>query len=71
MKIHDANDQELMTVRKIERDGDNLIVRGKIFGTMPMAAKLTPEQARAGLKMLDAKTAFFLFTMLFRRQGKG
>ena len=66
MKILDANDKELMTVRKIERDGDVLVIRGKIFGAMPMVAKLTPAEARAALKLLDAKTIWFLLTMLFR-----
>jgi len=67
MKILDANDKELMTVRKIERDGDTLVIRGKIFGAMPMVAKLTPEEARAALRLLDVRTMLFLLTLLFRR----
>jgi hypothetical protein len=65
--ILDASDKELMTVRKIERDGNTLVIRGKIFGAMPMVAKLTPGEARAALRLLDAKTIWFLLTMLFRR----
>lgn len=67
MKILDGQDKELMTVRKIERDGNALIIRGKIFGAMPMVAKLTPGEARAALKLLDARAILFLLTMLFRR----
>lgn len=67
MKILDASDKELMTVRKIERDGNTLVIRGKIFGAMPMVAKLTPAEARAALKLLDAKTILFLLTMPFRK----
>ncbi|MCB2065679.1 MAG: hypothetical protein KDE15_03440 [Erythrobacter sp.] len=67
MKIYDANDQELMAVRKIERDGNNLVIRGKIFGAMPMAAKLKPSEARAALKMLDLKTMLFIVSLLFRK----
>lgn len=67
MKVLDANNKELMAVRRIERDGNDLVIRGKIFGAMPMVAKLTPEQARAGLKLLDAKTIWFLITLLFRK----
>lgn len=70
MKILDANDKELMTVRKIERDGDTLVIRGKIFGAMPMVAKLTPEEARAALRLLDFRTVLFLLTLLFRRSGR-
>ena len=67
MKIYDANDKELMVVREIAREDGELIIRGKIFGAMPMVAKLKPEEARAALKLLDARTIFFLFTMLFRK----
>ncbi len=67
MKIYDANNAELMTVRSFERDGDTLVIRGKIFGAMPMAAKLTPKVARAALKMLDFKTMLFLVSLLFRK----
>lgn len=66
-KILDAQDKELMAVRKIERDGANLVIRGKIFGAMPMVAKLTPAEARAMLKLLDWRTILFLLTLLFRR----
>ncbi|WP_334185157.1 hypothetical protein [Novosphingobium sp.] len=67
MRILDAQDKELMAVRRIERDGDNLVIRGKIFGAMPMVAKVTPEEARAALKLLDAKTILFLISLLFRK----
>ncbi|NML92207.1 hypothetical protein [Novosphingobium olei] len=66
-KILDANDKELMAIRKLERDGSTLVIRGKIFGAMPMVAKLTPSQARAALKLLDFKTIVFLLTILFRK----
>ncbi len=65
--ITDANDKELMAIRKIERDGSQLVIRGKIFGAMPMVAKLTPGEARAALKLLDFKTMLFIVSMLFRR----
>lgn len=67
MKVYDASDQELMQVRAIEREGNVLVIRGKIFGAMPMVAKVRPAEARAALKLLDAKTIFFLLTLLFRR----
>lgn len=67
MKIYDANNQELMAVRDLAREGSNLVIRGKIFGAMPMVAKLKPSQARAALKMLDFRTLLFLLTILFRK----
>jgi hypothetical protein len=67
MKIYDATDTELMQVRSIEREDNALVIRGKIFGAMPMVAKVTPKEARAALKLLDFKTVLFLLSMLFRR----
>ncbi|MFV0644844.1 MAG: hypothetical protein ACK5NN_10155 [Sphingomonadaceae bacterium] len=70
MRIMDAQNNELMTVRRIEREGNDLVIRGKIFGAMPMIAKLTPEEARAALKLLDFKTIVFIVSMLFRSSKK-
>jgi hypothetical protein len=66
-KILDAQGNELMAVRKIEQDGSTLVIRGKIFGAMPMVARLTPSEARAALKLLDFKTILFLLTLPFRK----
>jgi hypothetical protein len=67
MKIFDGQSKELMTIRKLERDGNDLLITGKIFSAMPMKARLKPAEARAALKLLDAKTIWFLLTLLFRR----
>ena len=67
MKIQDSTGKELMDVAAIRRDGNKLVIKGKIFGAMPMVAKLTPEEARKGLGLLDWKTRLFLLTFLFRR----
>lgn len=69
MKIYDGQGNALMSVKRLERDGNDLVIRGKIFDAMPMAARLTPEDARAALKLLDFKTIVFLLTLLFRRSS--
>jgi hypothetical protein len=66
VKIFSADKSELMTITKIDRDGDDLVMKGKVFGTMPMSARLTPEQARAALKLLTPGLIFFLLTLPFR-----
>lgn len=66
MKIQDNTGKELMNVSAIGRDGNNLVVKGKIFGTMPMTARLTPEEARSAFKLLDFRLILFLLTFLFR-----
>lgn len=67
VKIVDGAKKELMTVSAIERDGNMLVIRGKIFGTMPMTAKLSPQEARNALKMLTPKLVWFLLTFPFRK----
>jgi hypothetical protein len=67
MKLYGADQRELMTVSRIERNGNRLVIRGKVFGTMPMTATLTPAEARSGLKLLGLRGILFLLTMPFRR----
>lgn len=66
-KIYDANKSELMAVSALERECDELVIRGKIYGAMPMSARLRPEDVRAMLKLLTPKIIFFLITMPFRK----
>ena len=67
MKIYAADKSELMQVTKVERQGDNLVLKGKVFGTMPMSATLTPDQARAFMKLLTPALVLFLVTLPFRK----
>ena len=67
MKLYGADNRELMTVNEISRDGNTLVIRGRIFGAMPMTAKLKPEEARAALKLLNFRTFLFLISLFFRR----
>ena len=55
MKLHSADGSELMTVTALERDGNSLVIKGKVFGAMPMNARLKPEAARAALKLLTPR----------------
>ena len=66
MKIRNADKSELMAVSKIERKGNDLVLKGKAFGTMPMTATLTPEEAKNFLKLLTPGLAWFLVTLPFR-----
>jgi len=67
MKLTSADKSELMNVSALERDGDLLVIKGKIFGAMPMTAKLSPAEFRKGLGLLNFKLFFFLLTFPFRR----
>ena len=67
MKIVGSDNREIMNVSALDQDGDALVIKGKIFGTMPMTAKLRPEEARKALKLLTPKLVWFLITFLFRK----
>jgi hypothetical protein len=64
MKIYARDNSELMQVTALEQDGSALVMKGKVFGSMPM---LTPQEARNALKLLNFKLVMFLFTFLFRK----
>jgi hypothetical protein len=68
MNIYGADNKVLMSISSIEPDGNILMIKGKIFGTMPLSAKLRPEEARAALKLMSWKTRLFLLMLIFRRQ---
>ncbi len=67
MKLFSQDKSELMQVSAIERDGNQLVIKGKVFGAMPMAARLKPEELRAGLKLLNWRLVLFLLTFPFRK----
>ena len=63
-----SNDNSvLMQVSAIEREGNNLLIKGKVLGTMPMTAKLSPRECRNAFKMLSLRLVLFLITLPFRR----
>jgi len=67
VKLQAPDGSELMTVSALERDGNSLLIKGKVFGAMPMIARLRPEAARAALKLLTPRLILFLLTLPFRR----
>lgn len=68
MKLRSADGSELMDVSALERDGNQLLIRGKVFGAMPLDARLGPAAARAALKLLTPGLVWFLLTLPFRRE---
>ncbi len=70
MKLYSPDKSELMNVSAIERDGDDLVIKGKVFGAMPMTARLRPEEAKKALGLIDLKLALFILTLPFRGKKK-
>jgi hypothetical protein len=67
MKFVGPDESELIMVTALDRDGDMLVIRGKVFGAMPITARLSPGEARRGLRLLNLRLWLFLLTFLLRR----
>ena len=67
MKIFGPDNNELIQITSLESEGGKLVMRGKVFGSMPLTAKLTGTEARNALKLVNFKLALFLLTLLFRK----
>lgn len=66
MKLYAQDNSVLMEISAIERKGNELILKGKVFGAMPLVARLKPTEARKGLKLLSFKLVLFLLGFLLR-----
>lgn len=67
MTLYSPDNSPLMQINAIERSGNELLVKGKVFGTMPVIARLKPSEARKGLRMLGLSLTLFLLTFLLRK----
>ena len=66
LTLFSADNTKLMEIERLERSGNDLLIKGRAFGAMPMTARLTPGEARKGLRLVNFKLALFLLTFLFR-----
>jgi len=67
MKIYGADGKEMMVVTALEREGSTLVIKGKLFGTMPLTARLRPAEARKAFGLLNWRLFLFVLTLPFRR----
>lgn len=67
MELKTTDGDSLMTVERIARDGNSLVIHGQIMGALPVRAVLTPAEARKALRLLDWKTIAFAAGMVLRR----
>ena len=64
--LYSTDNTKLMEIERLDRSGKDLLITGKVFGAMPMTARLSPAEARKGLRLLDLKLVWFLLTFLLR-----
>lgn len=68
MKLYNPDGSVLMTVTSLDKADGKLLIKGDIFGTMPVNAELRPADARAGLKLLSVSKVAFLLSLLIRKK---
>ena len=65
MTLYSADNSPLMEIERARAQRQaTLLIKGKVFGTMPMTARLSPAEARKGLKLLNFKLALVLAHLL-------
>jgi hypothetical protein len=67
VKLYNPDGTELLTITAIEPVGENLVIKGNLFGTMPINTHLRPTEARSGLKLLTLRKILFVLSLLFRK----
>ncbi|HEU4617245.1 MAG TPA: hypothetical protein VFV10_04355 [Gammaproteobacteria bacterium] len=67
MILYSPDGTALIEVKSLERSGNELLIKGKVFGTMPLTARLTAAETRKGLKLLRPSLVWFLLSLAFRR----
>ena len=66
MKLYASDNSDLLEVKKVTREGNNLVVEGTIMGAMPIRAIVKPAEVRGAVKLIGLKNLWFAFCMLFR-----
>lgn len=65
--LYSTDGTALIEVQSLERRGNELLIKGKVFGAMPLTARLTGAELRKGFRLLNARLLWFLLTLPFRR----
>lgn len=56
----------MMEVKSIDRDGEILVMKGKMMGSMNTIIHIRPEDTWLALRMMSVKVVLYLPVMLFR-----
>jgi hypothetical protein len=66
MKLYASDNTDLMEIRRIYADGRNLILDGRIMGSLPIKAVVKPSELRRAITLMSPRTMLALALMLFR-----
>ncbi len=66
MKMYSKDGIEMMDVKSIDLDGDNLVVKGKMMGTMAATIILKPKDTWETLRLFSWATVLAIPRILFK-----
>jgi hypothetical protein len=66
MKLVSKDGVEMMDIRSLERDGEVLVVKGKIMRSMPVTIHLRPEDLWQAFSLFTCTTLLRLPMLLFK-----
>lgn len=66
MKMFSKDGIEMMDVKSINREGENLVMKGKMMGSMYTSIYLRPEDVWQALRLLPFSVFLFLPAILFK-----
>ena len=66
MKMYSKEGNIMMDTRSLRRDGDVLIMKGKMMEAMSMSIFLKPEDIWAGKKLLTWSVIWYMPVILFK-----
>lgn len=66
MKMYDLRGSEIMDIQSLYREGDNLLMKGKIMKSMPVTVCSRPEEMIKAFKMLSWSTICYMPIILVK-----
>jgi len=66
MKMYDTYRNVMMDVSSLERKGDDLVMKGKMMGTMPATIYLKPEEVWQAKSLLSWSIIWYLPILMIK-----
>jgi len=66
MKMYSKDGVEMMVIYSLEKEGSDLVTKGKMLRSMPATIYIRPEEVWRGLKLLSWRVIFCLPKMLLK-----
>ena len=66
MKMYSKDNIEMMEVKKFYREGEHLVMKGKVMGSMPMTVYITPKDVWEGKKFITWSIIWYMPVLVLK-----